>query len=205
MLPKLVMKPRAFTLLELILVMAIITILAALMLPAVSRARLKADRVKCVSNLKQIGAGFHLFANDHQGRLPMEVSIREGGSLEWVRGGNAFKHFQALSTELGHPRILNCPTDARSPANNWSSLANSNLSYFVSLEPKLNNSRSLFAGDRNISQTDVELSNVMQTTYATVHWTTNLHSAKGNLLFGDGRVEQVNNDQLRFALEVSVK
>lgn len=199
------MKPRAFTLLELILVIAIIAILASLLLPAVARARLRAERVKCVNNLKQIGAGFHLFANDHRGLLPMEVSIRDGGSLEWVPGGNAFKHFQALSSEIVNPKLLICPNDSRSAANNWISLGNSNLSYFVALEPKLNIAQSLFSGDRNISETGAELSNVLQKAYANMQWTTNLHNAKGNLLFGDGRVQQANNEQLRIALEVSSK
>lgn len=199
------MKHRAFTLLELMLVMAIIAILISLLLPALVFARLKTDRIKCVNNLKEIGIGFHLFANDHQGRLPMQISWREGGSLEFVRSGNAFKHFQALSNELVYPRLLLCPVDARAKAETWSSLHNSNISYFVALDAKLNNSQSLFAGDRNISQTPLEPSNVLQTTYTNAQWTTNLHNAKGNLLFGDGRVQQANNAQLREALRLSAK
>jgi len=198
-------RDRAFTLLELILVIAIITILVSLLLPALTKAQLKADRIRCVNNLKEIGIGFHLFANDHQGRVPMEISTRDGGSLEFVRGGNAYKHFQSLSNELVKPGLLICPVDVRSAAKNWSLLRNANLSYFVSVDPKLNVSRSLFAGDRNISKTGLELSNVLQRTYADVQWTTNLHNTKGNLLFGDGRVEQVNNDKLRAALQLSAK
>lgn len=199
------MKQRAFTLLELVLVIAIITILVSLLLPAFAKARLKADRVKCVNNLKEIGMGFHLFANDHQGHLPMEISIRDGGTLEYVPGGNAFKHFQALSNELLNPRLLICPVDFRSSAKDWSSLRNTNLSYFVALDAKLNISQSLFAGDRNISQTEMELSNVLQMTYTNVQWTSNLHNGQGNLLFGDGRVAQANNQLLRDALRLSAK
>lgn len=199
------MKRLAFTLLELILVISVITILISLLLPAFAKARLRADRIQCVNNLEQIGIGFHLFANDHQGNLPMEVSLRDSGSLEFVPGGNAFKHFQALSTEIVNPKLLICPADSRSVTKDWSSLRNSNVSYFVALDAKLNVSQSLFAGDRNISQTPIELSNVLQTTYTNVQWTTNLHNAKGNLLFGDGRVEQANNEQLRRALQLSAK
>lgn len=199
------MKHRAFTLLELVLVIAIISILVSLLLPSLVMARLKADRIKCVNNLKQIGIGFHLFANDHQGRLPMQISFRDGGSLEFVPGGNAFKHFQALSNELVYPRLLICPVDARSKAETWSKLRNTNVSYFVAVDATLNVSHSLFAGDRNISQVEVEPSNILQTTYTNAHWTTNMHNAKGNLLFGDGRVVQVNNTQLREALRSSAK
>lgn len=199
------MKHRAFTLLELVLVIAIITILVALLLPSFAKARFRADHVKCVNNLKEIGMGFHLFANDHQGRLPMEISISDGGTLEYVPGGNAFKHFQALSNDLVQPRLLICPVDTRFAAQNWNALRNSNVSYFVAPDAKLNVSQSLFAGDRNISQSSLELSNVLQTTYTDVQWTTNLHKAKGNLLFGDGRVTQANNEQLREALRLSAK
>jgi prepilin-type N-terminal cleavage/methylation domain-containing protein/prepilin-type processing-associated H-X9-DG protein len=199
------MKHRAFTLLELMLVMAIIAILISLLLPALVFARLKTNRIKCVSNLKEIGIGFHLFANDHQGHLPMQISWRDGGSLEFVPAGNAYKHFRALSNELVNPLLLICPADTRSPAKNWSGLRNTNVSYFLSVDAKLNISQSLFAGDRNISQALMEPSNVLQMTYTNAQWTTNLHNAKGNLLFGDGRVAQVNNAQLREALQLSAK
>lgn len=199
------MKQRAFTLLELVMVIAIITILVSLLLPAFARARLKADRAKCVNNLKEIGMAFHLFANDHQGFLPMEISYRFGGSLEYVPGGNAFKHFQALSNELVNPRLLICPVDFRSSAKDWNGLRNTNLSYFLALDAKLNISHSLFAGDRNVSQTPTDPVNVLQTTYTNAQWTSNLHNAKGNLLFGDGRVVQANNEQLREALKLSAK
>lgn len=199
------MKHRAFTLLELVLVVAIITILVSLLLPSFAKAKMRADRVKCVNNLKQIGIAFHLFANDHRGHLPMEISIRDGGTLEYVSGGNAFKHFQALSNELVNPKLLNCPVDPRPVAKTWSDLRNSDVSYFLALDAKLNNSQSLIAGDRNISQSSIEFTNVLQTTYTNVQWTANLHNAKGNLLFGDGRVQQANNEQLRQALELSAK
>jgi prepilin-type N-terminal cleavage/methylation domain-containing protein/prepilin-type processing-associated H-X9-DG protein len=199
------MKQRAFTLLELVLVVAIITILVSLLLPTFAKARARTDRFKCMNNLKEIGLGFHLFANDHQGRLPMEISFRDGGTLEFVPGGNAFKHFQALSNEIVTPKLLICPVDSRIAAKDWSKVRNAQVSYFVALEPKLNLSQSLFAGDRNISPTEMELGNVLQMTYTNVQWTTNLHNAKGNLLFGDGRVLQADNGQLREALRLSAK
>src|SRR5690348_12986412 len=118
------MKRRAFTLLELVLVVAIITILVALLLPSFAKAKLRTQRIKCVNNLKEIGTGFHLFANDHQGHLPMEISLHDGGTLEFLPGGNAFKHFQALSNEVVNPKLLNCPSDTRSYPENWSGLQN---------------------------------------------------------------------------------
>lgn len=59
--------PRAFTLIELLVVVAIIATLAALILPALSRAKAVGLRVKCLSNLHQIGLGLRMYLDDfHQ-------------------------------------------------------------------------------------------------------------------------------------------
>src|SRR5258708_13010348 len=73
--------PRAFTLLELLLVVALIAILAALILPAVSKAKAKAKRVQCLNSLKQIGLAFHSFGHDHGDKFPMQVSTNIGGAV----------------------------------------------------------------------------------------------------------------------------
>ena len=66
------MKRKAFTLIELLVVIAIIAVLIAILLPMLNRAREQARRVKCASNLRQIGVALRLYGSDHK-RYPCGV------------------------------------------------------------------------------------------------------------------------------------
>ena len=61
---------RAFTLIELLVVIAIIAILAAMLLPALSKAKARAQRLQCLSQMKQLGVALHLFVSDHEDKYP---------------------------------------------------------------------------------------------------------------------------------------
>ena len=199
--------PDAFTVLELLCVIGIIVVLAALVLPALSQAKARAKRIQCLEQLHQTGLAFVSFAHEHDGKFPMSVQTNAGGSWEYVSGYDAnqsfdvsFRHFQTLADELRTPRVLNCPSDSRAPAPSFGTFQNENLSYFVALNAEFSQPNSVLAGDRNLTNDYTGASTVVRVgPNATLRWTRELHEFKGNLLFADGRVEENNNPRLAFA------
>lgn len=137
------------TLVELILVIGVLAILALLLIPALDSRPTPAYRIGCVSNLKQIGFAFRIWAGDNNDKFPMEVSVTNGGTMEFVNSPNVFRHFQALSNELQVPKVVICGKDvARSAATNFSKdFDNSHLSYFLGVDAVHTNSTMFLAGD----------------------------------------------------------
>jgi len=96
----------AFTLIELLVVVAIIAILAAFALPGLSAARNSANAAKCLSNLRQLGSGCQLYANDHsETYIPICIGTNS-------TNGNTWRLLLApYITNSTYAEVFSCPSD----------------------------------------------------------------------------------------------
>src|ERR1700733_13382768 len=112
-------KKKAFTLIELLCVIAIIAFMAAMLLPVLAAAKRRAQRINCVSNMKQVNLSFRIWEGDNNNNYPMAVSTSIGGAEESVVSNNHTPYinsgltnvFCVMSNELSTPKILICPSD----------------------------------------------------------------------------------------------
>lgn len=134
---------KGFTLIELLVVIAIIGILASMLLPALARAKAKANRMKCVSNLKNVQTAMLGFSQDNSGRLPWQLTssgvrahvdaaataadgygAAEGGDNLTKAHANVLATaagsygIAAMKSELQTPKILLSPLDSSNAAAN---------------------------------------------------------------------------------------
>jgi hypothetical protein len=192
---------RGLTMIEVMAMIAVLGLLAALLLPALLPFHNGRMRVYCVNNLKQIGLAFKLWAGDNNDKYPMQVSVTNGGTMELVKSGVVYAHFLVMSNELATPKLVVCPEDkARTYAKSFDqNFSDRNVSYFVGVDADLTNPAMILAGDDNLTVggTWTQRGLLALGTNAPVAWTAKRHVNCGNVVFADDSVQLLNTEQLR--------
>ncbi len=193
---------QAATLMEVLVVLAVIVVLAGVLIPALARSKRISERITCISHLKNLGLAHRIFATEHGGQYPQVYSNRFGGSLEGIADrGELWRHFAQLSNEISVPQILHCPADReRPPVTTWAQFTRGRgLSYFLGVEASAEEPQSVLMGDRNVTVDGAPVENraVRIQRQTVLAFDGRLHRFEGNVGLGDGSVQQVTSASLQ--------
>lgn len=216
-----------FTLVDFLVIVAVLAVLIAVLLPALAGPKHHKPGLRCSNNLKQVSLAFRQWGLDNNDKLPMEVSVTNGGAMEAAIAGDLATVFRVMSNELSTPKILFCPEDKRRiQATTFSKAApdggiaqgvyfsnSSNASYFVNLNSDSSTPQMLLLGDDNwlvggkatisgvaIKGVAVKPGILSLWTNTPVAWSEARHDKKGNIGLADGSVQAFTSSKLAEAL-----
>jgi prepilin-type processing-associated H-X9-DG protein len=216
------MKParrnKAFSMIDLLLIIAVVAGLAFVILPQLAKRHARASRISCTNKLKQVGLAFRIWSGDNNDNMPMQVSVTNGGAMELALQGSAYDVFLVMSNELSTPKILFCPMEtnpkrqqaslfaatvpAGSPTGIVPFTPTNNLSYFVGLDATQTNSQTILAGDDNLMLGKIRARPGLWLlpTNTPPAWSKERHVNQGYFAFADGSVQGFTTAGLGAAL-----
>lgn len=203
----------AFTLIELLVIIALVVVFVVFLLPAFAPYHNGGQHINCINNLKQDDLAFKMWANDNNGKYPMQVSITNGGAEELYGSSSQFSYlvfpiFITMSNEINVPKILHCPADTKTIAatNFTTDFNNDKISYFVNLDADDSSPNSILMGDDNFASDGKPVSSgiLNLSSNVPVEWTDERHRRAGNIVFADGSVSQMSNDSWHKLIETNV-
>jgi prepilin-type processing-associated H-X9-DG protein len=215
-------RSRAFTLVDVVVTLALFLVIGAMMLPLLTVSHCGCGHIYCVSNLKQINLALRIWEGDNNNQYPMLDSTNIHGGKEWIEAGNVAGCFQVVSNELSTPRILICPADrSHTVATNFDNdFNNSHISYFLSPDASETYPQMILDGDDNFELHGVVVKSGLFAAPSSapivwgpgrhgdvpVHhfWTRTPHNFVGNLGFADGSVAEESSLGLQNALQYAV-
>ena len=195
-----------FTVVEVLILVAVLSVLVAVFVPQMNRRHASPCRINCINNLKQIGLAFRTWSLDNNDQFPFQVSVTNGGTMELTGSGIASIHFQVMSNELSTPKILLCPADTgRTNAYSFATnLNNWNISYFVGIDATNANPAMFLCGDRNITNgLPLQGRFLYLPTNRPTGWTHQMHVNQGNIGLADGSVQALSTPRLQQAISFS--